>query len=99
MNLDLAKRLKEAGFPQKKYKPWIDDDGNVVTPTSTIYIPTTDELLEALGERFTDLIQEADRTWLASAIVRTAPFCRDGKGNSPIEALAELYVAISEGER
>jgi len=67
MNYELAKELKEAGFPQKhgRYLEYWDEGGGVWNcgdePVSTyrleelIYNPTLEELIEACGDDFDEL--------------------------------------------
>lgn len=71
MNYELAKRLKDAGFPQKgEYifaiekgkSTWmsfhaavLDEDGYAFSSKSDVICPTLSELIEACGDDFTNL--------------------------------------------
>lgn len=57
MNYELSKKLKDAGFPQKKSgifafdEVYETDEGNLITGNSA-YKPSLSELIEACGEKF-----------------------------------------------
>lgn len=60
MNYDVAKKLKDAGFPQKDYlakeqpNGWIAEDGDFAdwkVSDEYIYVPTLSELIEAMPMR------------------------------------------------
>lgn len=68
MNYELAKQLKEAGFPQKDYIRSVCPHNNTYlyslmdghTPLhlceeKSVYIPTLEELIEACGDNFSGL--------------------------------------------
>lgn len=93
MNYELAKELKDAGFPQGGKGLWLLPPDNLVgRRVDRVYAPTLEELLEACGERFTSLDQlyksKAENTyeqvWLANSIER---------GSTPAEAVARLWLA------
>lgn len=106
MNLKLAKELKEAGYPQESGDGYdfYDKDGVrhddkpmwVACHGSGYGIFTTDELLEALGERFTDLHRDSSGRWHASTVGNTMPYHRNYEGDSPTEALARLWIAVNQ---
>jgi hypothetical protein len=58
MTYELAKQLKDAGFPQNISShaegSWTDD---LSTMDETVYFPTLSELIEACGEDFNDLLR------------------------------------------
>jgi len=71
MNYELAKKLKDAGFPQTfSYRPRMCDevyfDGGVIglrqEGKEYIYIPTLSELIEACGDGFGYLVRFPDGT-------------------------------------
>lgn len=102
MNYELAKRLKDAGFPQGQYRL-----GNRIYPNTDEYeedgahIPTLSELIEACGDRFDYLERGVDGCWYAYHEV----FPRDdkdlsgdifGKGSTACEAVALLWLALND---
>lgn len=133
MNLELAKRLKEAGYPQGDYEdgeemyggacyfnetrgpacgyehiPHIMPGGNVhVYRERYFYVPDTNELLEALGERLLGLLRPRqfntqgteDRTaqpfWEALGDASVDGDVVQKKGATPTEVLAELWIAVN----
>ena len=56
MNYELAKELKDAGYPQDRGNQWIDHHGFIVGvdewDVGMIIYPTLSELIESCGERF-----------------------------------------------
>ena len=102
MNYELAKKLKEAGWPQKQGEPysyvladgsrvfWVDtlsdDDERYV---SKCYIPTLEELIDACDKRLWALFNEDDG-WYTR---KDNPNGMDFKGSTPIEAVANLYLS------
>lgn len=94
MTYELAKKLKEAGWPQdKKYfstqhQGW---DG-------TTSCPTLSELIEACGERFYKLVYRKD-AWVAYSYSETGnPEDKDLFGKTPEEAVANLWIKLHEKE-
>lgn len=103
MTYELAKELKEAGFPQGFPVPndtpsitgvWFKKDEEM------FYHPTLEELIVACGEDFDELIspfavqQEGYPShclWRAEATLRTAICC---DGSTPEEAVARLWLAL-----
>lgn len=88
---ELAKALKDAGFPQ---------DGNGTKATAffadeTVYIPTLTELIEACGDDFYDLMVEK-KVWRARVanFVRMGELMADAFGTTPLEAVAHLWLAL-----
>lgn len=108
MNYELAKKLKEAGFPQdinisfdvgidpKGEKagivfPWKSKEGKTgfFTRTDFCRTPSLSEIIESCGDRFHFLSKDKD-TWRAVAGVKFAV-----TGKNPIEAVANLWLAIN----
>lgn len=107
MNYELAKQLKDAGFPDvierhDRKQQWIQDD-----PESHEYIfypelaPTLEELIEACGDRFEELNRVGHGKkpkW--SAVSYSCEECgidvmKMGRGSSPLEAVARLWLEIN----
>lgn len=117
ISYELAKRLKEAGYPQEVY-------GNYICPhypgekfgvlncqcgkdakEGLAYVPTLEELIEACGDEFKSLWQTepdetgqihwgADVKWDYRKKVMTEG--HQVFGDSPIEAVANLWLAVNE---
>ena len=92
MDNELAKELKEAGFPQAIHynsggvADFLERDAN--GKTHIVSIPTLEELIEACGAAF---------HWVGR--VSYAPFLARGQimqatGYTPIEAVARLWLAL-----
>ena len=89
MNYELAKKLKEKGFPQE-----ITEQYDASTYSDGTYIPTLSELIENCGDRFHG-IYKAD-TWI------THIFTGDGEfddvyvgGTTPEESVAEAWLVLN----
>ena len=99
----LAKRLKDAGFPQN-----CDHDSmmNAMSEIEGIvHYPTLSELIEACGEEFGHLVlnvrSSGERIWLATASVKIAggvgkELARVSGYNTPEEAVALLWIKLNE---
>jgi hypothetical protein len=97
MDYELAKQLKDAGFPQKEPNAFVgivnasqgDEHGRA-------YFPTLEELLEACGDRelvLSKRIVEADKEYEWRAVV---PYPNPvGFGSTPTEAVARLWLALN----
>jgi len=95
MDYELAKKLKEAGFPQKdrpfcvSTKMELDEKGEQVR----CYMPTLSELIEACGEMFINLSRDTalKKEWFASGCGDVSAF-----GSTPEEAVAELWIELNK---
>jgi len=94
MKYDLALRLKNAGFPQREMGGmW--NFAFKYFKVEQVYFPTLSELIEACGEKFfrvshsknTDGTTWDAESWVSGDIET---------GNSPEEAVAELWLALEE---
>lgn len=92
MTAELAKQLKDAGFPQSKS-----------AVGRSAYIPTLSELISACGEHFWNLRRVPDGKWLASGHFKTKdskiPYYESANYDEPEAAVAELYLAMKLYER
>lgn len=79
MNYELAKKLKDAGFPQDGIGQFID---------VKLASPTLSELIEACGDKFRGLSKRAN--WRAQDVMGIEEF-----GDTPEEAVANLYLALN----
>ena len=100
MNYELAKQLKDAGFPLKQYPSEYEGDAgaNEFRDGNILFIvPTLSELIEACGEKFDSLIKY-ESGWCAGIYhTRTDSWAkRYGKGSTPEEAVAKLWIALNK---
>ena len=106
MEYELAKELKDAGFPQMQ--TIVDFDANKTEIGGTgsskivgkelVYIPTLEELIEACGDRFA-MIGRDGNYWYARADepCNECWFCEpNGDGLNPAEAVARLWLALNK---
>lgn len=107
---DLLKQLKEAGFPQKNPNRCEHWEELQIQPQSTleifkheqtcnlVYEPTTDELIEELGNDFHCLVytttggMDSDKKFYSAG--KTALVKDWVTGSTPKEALIRLYIAL-----
>lgn len=87
MKYELAKELKDAGFPQKVYtgttfypypdsneRVWVEDSEPHFHDDIAVKKPTLSELIEACGEGFDSLYKDrTDNSWHASIVVKVLP--------------------------
>lgn len=96
MEYELAKQLKDAGFPQvPQHKGFV----NLHNADDSVTVPTLEELIEACGEDFVEL-----RYWWEQRVGQTATHkeWRAGArilmnycvGKTPTEAVARLWLAL-----
>lgn len=99
MNYELAKKLKEAGFPQD-----IDDyDGyfwSGKNKNDLIIIPSLSKLIKVCGDRFDSLFNASVREnidWKASAWKdETSSSLEEEHGKTPAEAVANLWLKLNK---
>ena len=91
MGYELAKLLEQAGWPQAGSGVWVVDPDSLIG-RHRVYVPRLEELIEACGNRFEELRQvpEPNGGWIA----RSSSPERVGRGNSPVEAVARLWLAL-----
>jgi hypothetical protein len=109
MNYDLAKKLKDAGFPQSTQvgAHYISSEGYLddLDAEQSAYIPTLSELIEACGDRFAEL-----RYWFEDRIgefaihkewrARVRPSLPEWSiGPTPEEAVANLWLTLTSSEK
>lgn len=108
MNERLAKRLKEAGFSPKetggkfslkaesKGRTW-GDVGVVGLEEHYTYFPTLSELIEACGKDFECMYHRVNvETYETLKWAAHAFFEKTGVGDSPEEAVANLWLALNK---
>jgi len=101
MNYELAKQLKEAGFPQI-YGNFQTKDGCVYERASKnrAHVPTLSELIDACGEDLDSLnrhngdceCEEDDCEYQWDALNRTLEYA---PGKTPEEAVAKLWLKLN----
>lgn len=95
MNYELAKRLRDAGFPQSGNGRWIGPWDKIVWRSGDrVYVPTLEELIEACGDKFFVLNATKTRrqpnTWYAAI---TDPNAIEATAATPAEAVAKVWLA------
>ena len=112
MNYELAKKLKDAGFPQRGKGSWIgggipskelikDTNGLiqkiVKERENHFYQPTLSEIIEACGDRFTNLrrvFNDFNNEWFAEYTPLLVAE-KEGYGFTPEEAVANLWLELN----
>lgn len=93
MTYELAKELKEAGFPtmaQRAAPDGLQEEGCVLIDGANYKVPTLEELVEACGPDFWNLNKRSNEKWGANALS-----CR-ADGDTAIEAVANLWLALNK---
>jgi len=108
MEYELAKQLKDAGFPQKyirgqtMYDPSVepDKDGIIPNDTEEVFIPTLSELIDACGDKFGSLVRQephpAYYKFGFTAYPSQWQLIDEGIGKTPEEAVANLWLALNK---
>jgi len=98
ISYELAKQLKDAGFPQKnsnEYTLWIIDEGK-----EACQLPTLSELIEACGENFRTIILHTQyrkkllKPWEAVPNKKLIQ-AKSASGVTPEEAVAKLWLSLN----
>ena len=102
MNYELAKELKDAGFPQnpagygERPDSWYHPNGalfDYFPLDGASYVPTLSELIEALGDHFLSLDRVREDWWRVTGY-------KNGVINwvkaTPEEAVAHLWLALNQ---
>jgi hypothetical protein len=110
MNYELARELKDAGFPQgtttdaNRYNH-LDSKGNPCAPfyPDAVYVPTLTELIEACGDGFETLSRDTTTEkmcWIANnyhdADSPEEKVLGWYEGSTPEEAVANLWLALNK---
>lgn len=101
MNYELAKKLKEAGFPQKGIYEGttynLSDIKKVGVNIGDVYIPTLSELIEACGDDFEVIWKGWGSTkWLAAPRTSYGDPEDYSEGCTPEEAVANLWLELNK---
>lgn len=102
---ELAKQLKDAGFPQRYHwkSPGVLDHYASEFPDDPIEIPTLSDLIEACGDNLHCLVHithggiDSDKKfWSAGYNAMAKDWCN---GPTPEEAVANLWLALRESQK
>ncbi len=101
MNYELAKTLRDAGFPQAQphYEgkdAWVDEENTHCNNIfgDAIYCPTLSELIEACGDIFSSLNKDISRRFGEFYCESTIPPGIRTGGSTPEEAVGRLYLTL-----
>ena len=86
MNYELAKQLKDAGFPQLTFGRWGADAAD----------PDLEELIEACGNGFIAIVRADDGSEYFATARGDAMFPPRHVGATPTEAVAMLWLALNK---
>lgn len=98
MNYELAKELKDAGFPQTD-EPNICGHCGDGGPDTEVRYPTLSELIEACGDRFASLIRKNGGWESNSKFLSNKDGTVDAHnwiGSTPEEAVTRLWLALNK---
>jgi hypothetical protein len=99
MKYELAKQLKEAGFPQIHFCCKKEDhDCRADEPDCIIKVlstPTLSELIEACGDRFAYVAKDLEFGWRARADGGDSGSLPPCNGSTPEEAVTKLWLALN----
>lgn len=94
---ELAKELKEAGFPQKpeRLQTFVNNytRSTPLNGDDWLAVPTLAELIEECGEQFGELYRFPD-SWLAESYSNDDH--SEGSGDTPEEAVARLWLSMNK---
>ena len=88
MDYELAKQLKDAGFPQHERLGIGNGDIFINGKYGLMYVPTLSELIEACGG-YVDLM-----VWNGDRAVASNIDAIEGRGSTPEEAVANLWLSL-----
>lgn len=95
MKYELAKELKDVGFPQKMRAICSLDNGGEQDEQNFITYPTLSELIEACGDKFHSLIRGEGGYWLAYTHIQGSR-TNFKEGKTPEEAVGRLFIALNK---
>ena len=110
LDYETCKKLKELGFKQYIYLDWILPNGEVCGINNmdldemegAVKVPGLSELIETFGDKFRWLARAVDdnEVWVAQMQDTlngdSLTLGKQGEGESPIEAVANLYLALND---
>lgn len=104
MTYELAKQLKDAGFPQEMVcyhgEDTLCDCAEVFMSgkQTEVYLPTLEELIEACGEGFQSLTREGMQSYSAFSkdYISHEASTNGCEGKTPSEAVAKLWLELNK---
>ena len=100
MNYELAKKLKDVGFPQKDISVIVgNEDSFVADPfhlNEYFYVPSLSELIEACGNEFSRLTRNKDLMGIFWRAVSSSGIYSSIISNTPEEAVANLWLELNK---
>lgn len=89
ISYELAKQLKDAGFPQTDH-----EDDFIEDAFHDVYVskPTLEELIEACGGKNIKIGSDFKGNWVAYSYINAI----SGNGSTPTEAVARLWLALNK---
>ena len=94
MNYELAKQLKDAGFPQQEPNGFVGILNHGADPD--VYFPDLEELIEACGNGFIAIVRADDGSEYFATARGDAMFPPRHVGATPTEAVAMLWLALNK---
>ncbi len=99
MDYELAKKLKDVGFPQIGLDDYCRSTSSVGEDFA--YEPDLSELIEACGDRFSHLSKDPERKEWGAAVWEDMANPESAKqisklGKTPSEAVANLYLELKK---
>jgi hypothetical protein len=88
MSYKIAKKLKDAGFPQSELARAQQEAGY-----EYVSMPTLSVLIEVCGDDFRALSREGD-SWLACGYIEYGEWKNVHTGDTPEEAVARLWLSV-----
>lgn len=92
MTYELAKKLKDAGFPNSE--KWRDTGTYIILDEDDSYPPTFSELIEACGDGFYQLHKQGERFYASDGKSKIG-YSELLKG-TPEEAVANLWLELNK---
>jgi hypothetical protein len=100
MNYDLAKQLRDAGFPQGGKGTWAFPPNALVgRANDRVYLPTLSELIEACGDIFHALRHPSQGGWQAFSVTDREGVMETGIGETPDEAVGCVWLILRAKRR
>ena len=95
MEYELARQLRDVGFPQEGAGKRVADPEKIVaTREDFAYVPTLEELIEACGIEFFSLVQK-EVGWQAYSDVDGKNTVAHELAPTPTEAVARLWLSLN----
>jgi hypothetical protein len=94
MTYELAKQLKDVGFPQKdRLEPMFYDTGKGQSAGKfeMLFVPNLSELIESCGDKFAHL-----KRYYPSGVWEAATDGFEQQAHSPEEAVAKLWLELNK---